>query len=194
MSLFCESRTRERREADEGWDQEDPTLPMVGLITINIIITSSINGHTLPNRLASFLSLIPPSPNLQLNCSQGWRSKRAGQSRLFISREGNQFMTRRLAIVHMHQQVWYPHQNTRIVFIFFYSLSMKGDVYSQEEISKMRGGLVEEGWGEDVLLPLNWRLETHIHSPSKCSYTQLKVQDVGRGQRAWQGARQVPHR
>ena len=48
MSLFCESRTRERREADEGWDQEDPTLPMVGLITINIIITSSINGHTHP--------------------------------------------------------------------------------------------------------------------------------------------------
>ena len=97
MSHFCESRTRERREADEGWDQADQTLP------------------------------------------DGWRSKRAGQGRLFISREGNQFMTRRLAIVHMHQQ---------------------GEAYSAEEISKMRGGLAEEGWMEDVLLPPNWRFKT----------------------------------
>ena len=98
MSHFCESRTRERREADEGWEQEDQTLP------------------------------------------EGWRSKRAGQQgRLFISREGNQLMTRRLAIVHMHQQ---------------------GEVYTAEEISKMRGGLAEEGWMEDALLPPNWRFKT----------------------------------
>ena len=95
MSQFCESRTRERREADEGWEQEDETLP------------------------------------------DGWRSKRAGQGRLFISKEGNQFMTRRLAIVHM-----------------------SGQGYSEEEISKMRGGLAEEGWMEDVLLPPNWRFKT----------------------------------
>ena len=29
MSLFCESRTRERREASTGWEREDPSLPQV---------------------------------------------------------------------------------------------------------------------------------------------------------------------
>ena len=29
MSLFCESRTRERREASTGWERDDPSLPQV---------------------------------------------------------------------------------------------------------------------------------------------------------------------
>ena len=89
---------------------------------------------------------------------QGWRSKKSGQGRLFVSKEGEQFVTGRLALVHMHQQVG----KDKIMIGNAAMISFKVGMYSEEEISKMRSGLAEEGWKEDAQLPHNWRLTTNL--------------------------------
>ena len=88
---------------------------------------------------------------------QGWRSKKSGQGKLFVSKEGEQFVTRRLALVHMHQQVGGDE-----IMIDNAAMIFKVGMYSEEEISKMRSGLAEEGWKEDTQLPHNWRLTTNL--------------------------------
>ena len=76
---------------------------------------------------------------------------------MFVSKEGEQLVTRRLALVYMHQQVGGDEikiDNAAMIF--------KVGMYSEEEISKMRSGLAEEGWKEDTQLPHNWRLTASL--------------------------------
>ena len=46
--------------------------------------------------------------------------------------------------------------------IDYAAMILKVGMYSEEEISKMRSGLAEEGWKEDTQLPHNWRLTTNL--------------------------------
>ena len=71
-------------------------------------------------------------------------------SKYFISSDGSQFMTRRLAMKHLISEQ-----------------------YSEEEVDAMREALREDGWRDDPLLPKAWRYKT-IAGGSKPGMEHIK--------------------
>ena len=86
---------------------------------------------------------------------EGWKSRRSGQSKIFISPDGSQFMNRRLAIKRMLE-----------------------DGCPEKMLERVRSGLAEEGWEEDIQLPCSWRFKT-IKGGSGQGKEHLKLLTAG---------------